>query len=241
LAFNADRSVLYGIASSSLGSLSQLVTIDPTTGLNTLVGDCGIDLTTLTSLADGRLFGVGYDDKLYQINSNTGAATLIGPTLLPVLSPTLNFGNSLASDGATLYYTLEIRSGATRTNSTLYRLSLTTGAATPVGLTVASDFAGSAFAGPTFGTGQLYGFSEDGYTYAINLTSGVATRGARNALTDIFGGVGIITVVPPTVALTDMTRCQGETVTLAPVVGGPEPFTYQWRRNGLNVPDATNA
>jgi uncharacterized protein DUF4394/PEP-CTERM motif-containing protein len=188
LAYNANESVLYGIVSAAFLSPTSLVTINPTTGVDTLVGANGINLTTITNLADGRLFGVDANDVLYQINPATGAATKIGATGLPVLSG-IGFDNSLASNGTTLYYTLDTGGG----NSTLYTLSLTTGAATAVGPTGMTGIVGSAFAGPTFLTGQLYGFTNSGQTDVINLTTGAATPLNSNGITDIFGGVGVVT------------------------------------------------
>ena len=138
-------------------------------------------------------FGVDTNDNLYQVNPTTGAATLVGATGLPHLSSG-NYDNSLASNGTTLsYYTLDTNGG----NSSLYTLSLTTGLATVVGPTGTTGIVGSAFAGPTFGTGQLYGFSKNGDTDVINLSTGAATRLNSNGLTDIYGGVGIVTAAVP--------------------------------------------
>lgn len=199
LAFNANESVLYGVV-GAVGSLTSLVTINQTTGANTLVGANGVSLTTITNLANGQLFGVGINDSLYQINPTTGAATLIGATGLPSLSG--SWDNSLASNGTTLYYTLN----ASGVNSSLYTLNLTTGVATLVGLTGTSGIVGSAFAGPTFGTGQLYGFLSNGDTDVINLSTGAVTLLNSTGLTDIFGGVGIVTAAaavpePPAVVM----------------------------------------
>ena len=217
LAFNANESVLYGAISDGFGGLTRLVTIDPITGTNTPVGDNGVALATLTNLADGRLFGVDFDDNLYQINPNTGAATLIGPTGLPSLIG-IGFGNSLASDGTTLYYTLETNGG----NSTLYTLDTTTGAAVAVGPTGTNGIVGSAFAGPTFGAGQLYGFRDNGETDVINLSTGAATLLNSNGLTDIFGGVGIVTAAA---AVPEPSTLIGATLGVALALG------YAWRRH----------
>ena len=188
LAFNADESVLYGVTAPSTLGASQLVVIDTTTGTDTLVGnDSGIGITAVTNLANGLLYGVDSEDSLYQINADTGAATLVGATGLPTLGS--GFSNSLASNGTTLYYTLQTSGSA----SALYTINLTTGKATEVGATGTGGIIGSAFAGPTFGTGELYGFTTSGETDVINLTTGVATPLNSNGLDDIFGGVGIVT------------------------------------------------
>jgi hypothetical protein len=218
LAFNANETVLYGIVSPSFGSLSSLVTINQTTGANTLVGANGVALSTITNLANGKLFGVGFDDVLYQINPTTGAATAVGSTGLPSLSG-IALDNSLASNGTTLYYTLDTNGGP----GTLYTLNTTTGAATAVGPLGLSGIVGSVFAGPTFATGQLYSFTESsGATYSISLTTGQATFVVDNGIDDIFGGVGIVTAAatstpePSTIVLLG---------TAAATLGG-----YSWRR-----------
>jgi hypothetical protein len=189
LAFNSNETVLYGIVGPSVGATTSLVTINPMTGADTPVGSNGVALTTITNLANGQLFGVDINDNLYSINPTTGAATLVGATGLPSLSG-IGFDNSLASNGTSLYYTLDTSSGI---NSTLYTLNMTTGAATAVGPTGMNGIIGSAFAGPTFGTGQLYGFDSNGNTDVINLSTGAATVLNSNGLSDIFGGVGIVT------------------------------------------------
>ncbi|HTU18718.1 MAG TPA: hypothetical protein VMG10_11705 [Gemmataceae bacterium] len=188
LAFNANESVLYGIIAPSFGELTSLVTINQTTGANTLVGANGVALTTITNLSNGQLFGVDFNDILYQINPNTGTATEVGPTGLPSLIG-IGFDNSLASDGMTLYYTLDTNGGT----GTLYTLNTTTGAAVAVGSTGTTGIAGSVFAGPTLATGNLYGFQTNGQTDLINLTTAQATVLNSNGISDIFGGVGIIT------------------------------------------------
>lgn len=196
LAYNSNESVLYGTVSSAFLEPTSLVTINPTTGTSTLIGANGIALTTITNLASGQLFGVDSADSLYSINPSTGAATLVGATGLPSLASTF-FENSLASNGTTLFYTL-----GTGAADALYSLSTTTGAATLVGSTGASGIIGSAFAGPTFISGQLYGFTSSGQTETIDLSTGAATLLNDNGVTDIFGGVGIVTAaVTPAVPL----------------------------------------
>ena len=210
LAFNAERTVLFAIAgpSNQTTSNSTLVRFDPTNGVPISADTCGVPLSTLTSLADGRLFSVGFDAKLYQINPNSGAATVIGSTGLPNFTAGA-YDNSLASDGTTLYYTF-YRSGSIRY---LYILNSTTGLATPVGPTTGTiPIVGSAFAGPSFATGRLYAFTSTDHTFSINLATGAATDLNHHGLTDIYGGVGVITVVtpPPTVTLADVGGCQGQ-------------------------------
>ena len=70
-----------------------LVTVNPSTGGDTLVGATGGTVSTFTNLADHTLYGVGYtNSNLYSFNPATGAATLIGATGL--LSNSQGIGNS---------------------------------------------------------------------------------------------------------------------------------------------------
>jgi hypothetical protein len=197
LAFS-PQGVLYGVNSpqNTSTSIASLYTINTATGVPTLVGSTGVALTTLTSLANGTYYAVGWNDSLYSINPTTGAATLVGPTGLAALSG--SWSNSLASDGTHLFYTLDFND----TTSILYQLNLITGAATEIGSTGVVDIIGSAFAGPTFQQGNLYGFQTNGHIDLINTTTGQATFVSQSGATDVYGGVGIIDAVvnPPTPA-----------------------------------------
>jgi hypothetical protein len=193
LALNPDQTVLYGITAPSFGVDTHLATINESTGVSTTVGDNGVGLTTLASLADGRLFGVGFPHSLYEINPTTGAATLIGDTGLPTDLVVASFENSLASNGSTLYYYLRYSKGFNSIQPSLYQLDLTTGHATLVGLTGESIF-GTAFAGQSFGMGQLYGFAAL-HTSTLDLTTGAASEVNSN-IVDIRSAVGIVAAVP---------------------------------------------
>lgn len=80
LAFHPVTGVLYGITSG--GGIAELVTIATGTGAATAVGFTfgiysGIKMASLEFDADGRLIAGG-DNNLYEIDTSTGAATLIG-------------------------------------------------------------------------------------------------------------------------------------------------------------------
>jgi hypothetical protein len=65
-----------------------LVSLDPATGRGTAIAQTDM-LTQAESLAftaDGRLVVTGSDGNLYQVDPATGAATLIGPTGVEVVS-----------------------------------------------------------------------------------------------------------------------------------------------------------
>ena len=106
---------------------TNLYTIDPATGANTLVGPFGtslmIDIAMNTA---GEMYGhdIG-TDSIYKIDSATGAATLVGPTGYDAnYAQGMDFDN----DDGTLYIFLYQGSGAN-----VYGVAdLTTGAVTPL-------------------------------------------------------------------------------------------------------------
>ena len=82
IAFHPTTGVLYGVTSSV--SIQELVTIAPGTGVATSVGfGFGIygtiEMSSLEFDAEGRLISGGDDGNLYEIDTSTGLATLIGP------------------------------------------------------------------------------------------------------------------------------------------------------------------
>ena len=82
----------------------DLITIDPVTGLRTVVGDMGVNINGLSyNVADGIMYGVGYtspDSKLYTISLSTGAATLVStiPGMLLINLAIDNLGNCYSVD-----------------------------------------------------------------------------------------------------------------------------------------------
>src|SRR5437868_11247652 len=78
LAFDSVTGVLYGATSSqSPTATSELVTVNPSTGLVTPVGFFGVSLGDITfDSANGILYGTASSNTdLYSINLATGAAT----------------------------------------------------------------------------------------------------------------------------------------------------------------------
>ncbi|TWT44926.1 hypothetical protein RAS1_13460 [Phycisphaerae bacterium RAS1] len=97
----------------------RLGTVDVATGQSQVIGPEGVFITDIAFDAQGDLWGVSFTN-LYRINTDTGAATLVGATGIPG-------GNALVfgSDG-TLY-----ACGAQSTS--LYTVNTTTGAASAIG------------------------------------------------------------------------------------------------------------
>src|SRR5213595_1687921 len=99
-------------------SAGEIGTVDGITGMVTLVGNAGTVLTDIAFNPQGQLFGVDFN-ALYSINTQTGAATLIG---------NLNVGsaemNSLVFDSSGTLY-----ASSTQTKQ-LYTINTQTGQAT---------------------------------------------------------------------------------------------------------------
>jgi hypothetical protein len=160
-------------------NMGYLYRLDPLTGTVTRIAFSGstypLPFTTFAS-ASGSLYGISYSDALYRIDSSTGAATLIGSTGLPSFSSPVGWANALAGNSTSLYYILEMSNVVA---STLYRLDLSTGAATAIGPTGALSLAGAGLAG-----GTMYAYSGNVPThtahhiFSIDLTTGAATAGS---------------------------------------------------------------
>ena len=134
---------------------SNLLTIDPTTGVAQLVGSSALNLTAIVFAGGSNgLFEIDSASNLYSISATSGHATLIGATGLP--SNLKQYDTSLSSDGSSLLFT----AGSSGSIDELYRISTTTGKATALGSTGITGIAGSAFV-----SGQLdlfqYGQSTD--------------------------------------------------------------------------------
>ncbi len=95
-------------------------TVDVGTGLATLIGNSGVDLSDIAFDPSGNLYGVSFWD-LYRINQTTGAATLVGPLGVGSMNALV-----FASDG-TLY-------AAAYASTGLYSVNVATGAATLLGI-----------------------------------------------------------------------------------------------------------
>jgi len=105
--FHPTTGVLYGVGREPApgDTLPQLITINTTTGVGTLVGPLGIavnatnaNITGMSFREDGALFLYqkrGTSDSIYTANVTTGVATLVGPTLTNGFA-----GNALAFDGS---------------------------------------------------------------------------------------------------------------------------------------------
>jgi hypothetical protein len=174
----ASADLYAGLGNLADGSLvavnyanSVFVQIDPTTGAATPIGPTGISVAVYASLLTGEQFAIDAQNQLFQIDPATGAATLVGPTGIPGIDVDDGFANALAGDSTSLYYIYE-QGGDNPVPSTLFRLDLTTGAATAIGPTGTTNLVGAGFA-----NGVLYAYSFDSAIFTIDLTTGTATQG----------------------------------------------------------------
>jgi hypothetical protein len=171
IAFDAGG-VLYGI---SLTEAAQLYRIDVTNGAASAVGPLGIGFVFEGGLvfdATGRLLGVNQGNaaaaQAFEINTATGAATLIGPA-----GGQARDLNDLTRNG-TLVYAID------RPSNTLGTLDVATGGYTPIGGTGATIGAtgGLAFSDAD---GKLYAtFEATGGFYTLDIATGAATLIAVN-------------------------------------------------------------
>ena len=106
---------------------SQFFRIDLTNGSLTTVGTSNISFFD-TGSTTSQLYAVGSDSNLYEINVNSGAASLIGPLGL-TLDVNSNWG--MSTNSIYLYLTH---------NATLYKLDLMTGKARLVGTASQGSF-----------------------------------------------------------------------------------------------------
>ncbi|MCQ4166214.1 DUF6923 family protein [Tahibacter harae] len=136
LAFQTPSSPYY--ISTSNGTDSQIYTLNPATGVATLVGNTGTPLMIDIAInASGQMYGhdIG-TDSIYSINTATGAATLIGATGVAA-----NFAQGIEFDKTTgvLYAWLYEGGGVNR----FATIDLATGAATTVATPLAGEYEGA--------------------------------------------------------------------------------------------------
>ncbi len=150
-------------------------------GACTGTGTCAVTMTaarsvTATFIARGWLYTIRDSDDVFQRgNPATGALTDVGP-----LGAAYAFGDCAYNTATDVMYVVDGR-GA----KGLYRVSLTTGAATMAGLHNIADMFALAY---DAGNGLLYGVAGDGNLYRLNTTTGAATLvGATGASGTING------------------------------------------------------
>jgi hypothetical protein len=158
-----------------------------------LVGLCF--LTTLTGVfAQEVLLGTtgGVAGDLYNIDPNTGTATLIGPLADAIGNPYAVTGLAFDSVTGILYGSTSNNSGISgSTRRELVSINPNTGVVTVIGAFgigsgTMADLTFDATTATLYGTGSL-----DANLYSINLTTGVATAVGSSGISGVIQGVGV--------------------------------------------------
>ena len=164
LAFDPITGVLYGSTGGASGT--DLLSINPLTGLVNVIGSFNVGSATMSDLAftpAGTLYGIGSSGgpTLYSINLSTGQATSTGPSGL-----SFTIGGGLAISSAGVFY------GAPQ-NGLFGTYNPATGAYANIGTPIYPQGSGSSFAALAFNGSTLYGdnLSGNGGTGASDLVT----------------------------------------------------------------------
>jgi hypothetical protein len=254
IAYCPTNGLLYGISNSTV-----LVTFNQTNGAITKVAN--LSTNNIESLAfrpsDGKLFGAT-QSRLYTINPVTGTATSVG-----------NYGSprNLNSAGQNIRFAQDgnLYVSNTGTNTDIYRINITNGAATWMGEAVGYPYlmlmnASSNMYGVFVNLGSVSntypelasfdfssfvsgGTNANGSTHQISLTQvGAGTNFPANV---VFSG----NVPPPVTNLTiavsatgpvSQTVCPGDGAVFSTVASGTGPYSYAWLENGSVLSGQTN-
>ena len=255
IAYCPTNGVLYGIS-----NVSVLVTFNKTNGAITTVANLSVN--NIQSLAfrpsDGKLFGAT-QSRLYTINPATGKATSVG-----------NYGNAhnLNGTGQNIRFAQDgnLYLSNTSTNTDIYRINTTSGAATWMGEAVGypylmlmngSQHMYGVFVNLGNGTStypELVSFdlnsfvdggtNADGSTRQITIT--LVGAGTNFPADFVFSGnvpqaVTNLTVPVSATALVNQTVCPGDTAVFSTVASGTPPYSYAWLKNGVVLSGQTNS
>jgi hypothetical protein len=195
----SEPTILDGLAWGSDGQLygldasGNLVTINPSTGAETLVGSTGLgaDTNTFAGLTDGALYALDASNNLYSINPTTGAATLVGATGVPPIDPadftTPAYSDSLIGDGSQLYVSEQIF-GVSTLSETFYTVNPSNGDTTTVGPLPEDSFVGGGYLGGSY---YLFSADVDSPIYTVNPSTG-ATNFVVDGQVGVYGAVDAV-------------------------------------------------
>ncbi len=256
IAYCPTNGTLYGISNTT-----ALVTFNKTNGAITRVGS--LSVSGIESLAfrysDGALFGAT-SSKLYTVNPANGTATLVGNYGSPINLGTTGQNIRFAQDG-NLYVS------NTSTNTDIYRINTTNGAATRMGQAVGFPYlmlqnassnmygvfinlgSGASNATPELVTLNLSSFvnggtNANGSTHPITVTMvGAGTNFPPNFN---FSGnvpqvVTNLTVPVSASGPSNQTAVVGSNVVFSTVASGTGPYNYAWLKNGVAISSQTNS
>jgi hypothetical protein len=195
LAFQPSTGVLFGSTANHSASPAKLVTINPATGLVTVIGGYGVATgDTMTDLAfdptSGVLYGIGSNGgaHLYSINTTTGAATIVGNSGF-----TFTNGGGVAADSTGAVF-------ASPAPANFGTYDKVTGAYTNIGTPVSPN--GRGYGALDFNGSVLYGINVGGSTLAPHLVTIDTTTGAVADIAPTIASLDAIAFSLPPAGLT---------------------------------------
>lgn len=168
--------IYYASTNNSTNPQGQIAYWNPSTGTNTLLNVAGApnadNIIRMAFDSNATLYGLGTSGNLYTINTATGAYTTLGRVRVANAGNVTIPGNGdMAFDvDGTLYAVAD--STASASNTSLYRINVSTLSATEVGTTVVGQTQAALAVGAN---GKLYSGGRDGGFYDINRATGAGT------------------------------------------------------------------
>jgi hypothetical protein len=255
IAYCPTNGMLYGISNTT-----ALVTFNQTNGVITKVAN--LSVTTIESLAfrpsDGALFGAT-SSKLYTINPANGTVTSVGSYGSPTNLGTTGQNIRFAQDG-NLYVS------NTSTNTDIYRINTTNGAATRMGQAVGFPYlmlqnASSNMYGVFINLGSASNATPELVTFNLGsfVNGGTNANGSTHQITVTLVGAGTnfpanfnfsgnvpqtitnLTVPVSATGPSNQTAVAGSNVVFSTVASGTGPYNYAWSKNGAAISGQTNS
>jgi len=205
-------------------SLNQTTSVPP--GLSGVTGISAGSYHTLAVNGDGKVFAWGWNQSgQTNVPADMGFAGAVSASrtfslaLCEAVVPTITSqpADALSANGTTATFTVVAAGTAPLTyswskNGTLIASTNNASYTTPA-LTLANS----------------------GSLYSVTVSNPVGSVVSRNATLTVKN--------PPTASLASpqIFAAVGQPLTIASTAGGEPPFTYQWRRNGIDIPGATTA
>ena len=143
---------------------------DTHTGPN--IGPDGVSV--IGSLTDGTLYALDFSNRLFRVDRNTAAMTLVARLQLPEqeMDYSGNMTTSLNGDGDRLYYTVEISEGPRKTGPTLFIIDPVTPLAGKVYVIRQPLKLPGRVIGSGLVNGSFYLFTAEGHVTKLNIDTG---------------------------------------------------------------------
>ncbi len=254
IAYCPTNGTLYGISNTT-----ALVTFNKTNGAITTIGNLVSGIESLAFRpSDGALFGAT-SSKLYTINPASGASTLVGSYGSPTKLGTTGQNIRFAQDG-NLYVS------NTSTNTDIYRINTSSGAATWMGEAVGYPYlilmnASSNMYGVYINLGTSTNPIPKLATFDLSsfVVGGTNANGSTHQVTVILVGAGTnfpanfnfsgnvpqavtnLTVPVSATGPSNQTTVVGSNVVFSTVASGTPPYAYAWLKNGSAISGQTNS